>query len=193
MDCEVDRGPPGVQNVGWISNKVTRVCRTLLQRSPKKPCVSHILAHPWAPHPQDPWSDHLWLWVIHGYSVADHAVGLLGLVVFSFVFWLSFPESIFHLNFMEMNWIVSYPTQNPGTCQLNCSQGLQGQLSRLFTWAEKRQGTGEQSCLIQRQQPQALVKRRRSTMVRNGGVILPAQLPLNLFEIPASALGNIQS
>ena len=30
-------------------------------------------------------------------------------------------------------------------------------------------------------------------MVRNGGVILPAQLPLNLFEIPASALGNIQS
>lgn len=58
-------------------------------------------------------------------AVTDCAVRPLGLSASPFVFWLTSPESTFHLNFMEMEWAINDPSQSLGICWLSSSQDLQ--------------------------------------------------------------------
>lgn len=93
-----------------------------------------------------------------------------------------------------MQWVISDPSQNLGTCWLSSSQGLQGkhvQLKSLSTGGERRRGPGEQSCLI----PKTSALSSCSKKIRSGErrEHPPASsVPLNLFKIHAGALGNSQ-
>lgn len=62
-----------------------------------------------------------------GQPLANHAIRPRGLSAFPFVFWCTSPESIFHLNFMEMKWVINELSQNLGTCWLSFSPGFSGE------------------------------------------------------------------
>lgn len=123
----------------------------------------------------------------------NRAIRPLGLFAFPFVFWLTSPESIFHLNFMETKWVINDPNQNLGTCWLSFSQDFQGKAGIAETSIQR--GEEARSWRTELSNPKDICPQtfvQRSTMVSCVGSHPASPLRLNLFEIYAGALGISQ-